>query len=224
MNLSEEVEAIDVVARAVDRITRRGRLVDFELSNGIVLTIKSIPPLLLQAVNNEFQLPDAPKIYMEEKGREEENPHDPNYLKECQRITEQQDLAISDLILAIGTNVRSVPDGYFPPESDDWIETVEFANRISGKPLTIDRDDVTKRYLFWLRFYALETGGDVALAQGLPMQLAGIREGEVEDVIDSFRGIPEWRADPEGSATSGSQNGDTANRAARRSRSRNRGT
>lgn len=217
--MQEEINAIDAVSRAVERVKRIGRGAEFELSNGIVLKIKSVPPFLVQAVQNEFKTPTPPKVMIEEKGREEENPNDPEYLRQLIELEEQQQLAINDLFLAWGTEIISVPDGYFKPEQDEWIAMVEFAQNITGKNIHIERDNQIKRYLHWLRFYALETGADIALATRLPMELAGIREGEVEEVMESFRSLPERRTDTQDSTSPGNSNGHTANRAARRARS-----
>lgn len=217
--MNKEIESIDAVSRAVERVKRVGRGAEFELSNGIILKIKSVPPFLVQAVQQEFKTPRPPKVYIEEKGREEENPNDPEYLRTLQELEEKQDLAVNDLFLGAGTTVLSVPEGYYLPEQDEWIDVVEFAQNITGKEIHIERNDKIKRYLHWLRFYALETGGDIALATSLPMQLAGIREGEVEEVMESFRGFPGRGTDTESSAPTGNSNGHTANRAARRSRS-----
>lgn len=222
--MSQETEAIDAVSRAINRITRNGRFAEFELSNGIVLTLKPVPPLLLEAVLGEYKLPDPPKVYMEEKGRDEENPSDPNYLKEIARLAEQQSLAIQDLCLAVGTTIKTIPEDYFGPNDDGWIAQIEFAQKYSGAEFRIEREDKVKRYLCWLRFYALETSADVALAIGLPQQLAGIREGEIEEIVDSFRGVSRGGADSNGAAEIGSANGNSANRAARRTRPSNRRT
>lgn len=219
MNLEQETEAINAVSRAVDRVKRIGRGATFELSNGIVLKIKSVPPFLYQAVQNEFKAPPPPKVFIEEKGRDEENPNDPEYIRLLIELDEHQALAINDLFLAAGTEVLSVPEGYFKSEDDGWIASVEFAQNITGKELHIDRDNPIKRYLHWLRFYALETGGDIALATRLPMELGGIREGEVEEVMESFRSLPQRGTDTSGETTSGNSNGHTTNRASRRSRS-----
>lgn len=217
--MNNELKAIDAVSRAIERVKRVGRGAEFELSNGIVLKIKSVPPFLVQAVQDEFKTPTPPKVFIEEKGREEENPNDPAYLRLLEELETQQNLAINDLFLAWGTEVLSVSEGYFTPEQDDWIVMVEFAQNITGKNIHIERDDKVKRYLNWLRFYALETGGDIAIATRLPMELAGIREGEVEEVMESFRSLPERGIDTQGSAEQGNSNGHTTNRATRRSRS-----
>lgn len=223
MNLTNEFDAIDAVSRAIDRIKRRGRFADFTLTNGIELTIKPVPPLLLQAVQEEFQQPDPPVVWMEEKGRDEPNPNDPTYVKEVEALETRQTVATNDLLLAVGTEVKHIPEGYVGPEDDSWIEGVEFAGRLTGTDIKVDRDDKVKRYLAWLRFYALETGPDITLATSLPMSLAGLREGEVQEVMDSFRSIPERRPDSDSQAESGHQNGNNLNRAGRRGRPRSRG-
>lgn len=217
--MEDEKAAIDAVAAAVDRVTHKGRFAEYELTNGIVLRLKPVPPLLIQAVNNEFAPVAVPTVFLEDKGRKEENPNDPTYLKSVEEQEERQNLAIQDLVFAVGTEVISVPDGYFKPEEDGWIASVEFANKITGGDLKIERDDPLKRYLYWLRFYALETTNDVVLVNSLPNMLAGIRENEVEDLINSFRGVPERGTDTESTVEAISQNGYTANRAARRARS-----
>jgi hypothetical protein len=214
--VQEELDAIDAVAHAVDRITKRGRFAEFKLQNGIVLNLRPIPPLLIQAVNQEFHTPDPPKVYMEEKGRDEPNPNDPAYLKELERLAEAQDLAVESLTLAVGTSVKFVPEGMFKPEDDGWIEQIKFANKLVGIEMQIDEDDPTKRFLYWLRFYAMESASDIALVRGLPTILAGIREGEIEEVLDSFRRLPERGTDPVSEAEAGGENGNRATRRRRR--------
>jgi hypothetical protein len=219
--MQEEIQAIDAVSRAIDKVTRNGRFAELRLSNDIVLSLKPVPPLLLQAINNEFNPPKPPKVYIEEKGREEENPNDPTYLAEIERLAAEQELAVNDMLLGVGTAIKSIPEGYYPPESNEWVKQVEFASGIAGKELKIPTDDSIKRYLCWLRFYALETGSDIVFAQSLPMQLAGIREGEVEEVLDSFRGLPERRPDTNPPLEGRSGDGNPTNRAGRRGRPRN---
>lgn len=221
--MNADLEVIEAVSRAADRVKRRGRFGELELSNKIVLSIKPVPPLMLNAVNKEFEPPPPPKVYIEEKGREEENPNDPTYIKLLEKLEEANNEAINNMVLALGTAVKSVPDGFFPPENDGWIASVEFAFSLSGKNITIERNDPIQRYLCWLRYYALETSLDAALVNILPMQLTGIQEGEVQEVVDSFRSVQGRGTDTERETAPGSQNGNSANRATRRSRARDRG-
>lgn len=217
--MNKEMESIDAVSRALDRITRSGRFAEFTLTNGIVLNLKPVPPLLIQAVSKEFKTPEPPIVYIEEKGRDEPNPNDPGYRRELEQLAEDQNTATNNLVLAVGTSVKSVPEGYFRPEEDGWIASIEFASKVSGKEIKINRDDEIERYLCWVRFYAIESLGDMVLAQSLPGYLSGIREGEVDEVLESFLNLPQRRTDNDSTAEAGNQNGHSANRAARRARS-----
>lgn len=219
-----EIDSMEAASRAVDRIYRKGRFAEFTLDNGIVLSIKSVPPLLLDSVLSEFPDPEPPKIWMEDLGREEPNPGHPDYAKALKEAGDARDLAVNNVVLAVGTSVKSVPEGYFRPEEDGWVAGVQYAAKVAGKELQVEPadGDSAARYLQWLRWYACETGMDVALVQSLPYHLAGIREGEVDEVIESFRSNSEGGSDTSGEAETGSSNGNRDNRAARRSSSRAR--
>jgi len=220
MNLHDEMQAVDAVQRAADRVHRRGRFGDFELSNGIILGLKPVAPLLLNAVQEEFTPPDPPKVYMEEKGRDEPNPNDPAYLAEVERLSNEQSMAVNNMLLAAGTVCKSVPEGYFAPEDEGWIEQIAMAGEVTGRPIEIHTDQKIKRYLCWLRYYALETNADIAILTSLIIQLGGITEGEVESAIESFRRLPERGPDTSSEIEAGNQNGNSANRASRRRSSR----
>lgn len=221
--MNEELQAIDDASDAIE-ITRKGRFAEIKLHNGIVIGVKPLPPLLLQTIGAKFKTPDPPVVYMEEKGREEPNPNDPAYLQLLQVLEEQQELATQNLVLGAATHLVSVPDGYDKPEDPGWKQSVEFAAELAGQTLDLDTSTPVKQYLCWLRFYAMETGADVALVQALPFQLAGIREGEVQAALESFHGISERGTDSEDPTPIRSEDGNTTNRAARRAGARNRGT
>lgn len=224
MDLKTEIESMDVVVRAIDRVKRIGRFAEFTLSNGIVLSLKPVPPFLLAAVQSEYQTPDPPSVYMEEKGRDEPNPNDPAYIQTLERLEQQQQLALNSLILAVGTSVKFVPEGYSGPEESTWFEGIHYLAKASGVEIDLDAEDEKKRYLLWLRYYALENSDDTILATTLPLQLGGIREGEVSEVLDSFRSLPQRGTDPDSSPEAGSSNGNSDNRAARRAGARSRRT
>lgn len=224
--MQQEMEAIQATSRAMQRITQYGRFAELRLENGIVLEVKTVPPLLLTAVSAEFPDPEPPTIWMEEKQRDEPNPNHPDYAKAIEANNEARDLAVNNVVLAAGTKVKTIPEGYFGPEDEGWVAGVEFANKMSGIEVKVEPVDGDKmvRYLQWLRFYAMETSMDIALCQSLSYQLAGIREGEIEEVFESFRNPQGRGADNVGEAEAGNSDGNTDNRAARRARPRARRT
>lgn len=218
--MENEIGAIEAVSSAVERLTVKGRFIEFKLTNGIVLQVKSVPPLLIQGVTKEFVTPPPPKVYIEELGKDEENPNDPAYIREVEQLIEQQNTAITDLVLAMGTSCVSVPEGYFRPEEDGWIAAVKFATEITGRAVNIDEGHAVKRYLYWLRFYALETQEDVIVANNLPLQVGGIRETEIDELVEFFRSLSQRGTNRESPAPVGSEDGNPPNRAARRASSR----
>lgn len=152
------------------------------LSNGIVLRMKPMPPLLLNAIANGIPEPDVPMLYVPEDDRHEANPNDPNYQKALNDRLTNISLRIIDATLSVGTELISVPDNLVKPENDSWLNRIKLAGHI------FDKESQEERYLAWLRFYAVETQADLNKINTIPLQLAGLQEAEVEEVINTFRG------------------------------------
>lgn len=185
------------------------------LSNGIVLKMKPVPPLLLNSIANSVPEPEVPKVWIEEKGREEENPEHPAYLKAIIDRANLVGIMIIDATLAVGTELVSVPDNMLKPEDDGWL----WQAKHSGKEF--DLTDPKDRYLAWLRYYAVETQDDLNNLNTIPQILAGIREGEVDKVSNSFRGDEERGADSELPPKNNGKNGHNIPANTARTRARN---
>lgn len=192
---------------------------EIKLSNGIVLKVKAMPPMLLNSVANSIPEPVVPKVYIEEKDREEENPNHPAYLKALQDRQTKIGIATNDLILYACTELKHLPEGLMGPEDDRWLTFAKMAG------LTVDPKDSLQRYVAWLKCYALATVDDMSKAMQVPIMLAGVSEEEVQDAMDTFRSGEGGDADiglsPEQPSTNGNNVQDIAtggNRAARRAR------
>lgn len=188
---------------------------EINLSNGIVLKVRPMPPMLLNSVANSIPEPEVPKVFMEDKGREEPNPNHPDYIKAVAEYNSKVAMATMNLIFYACTSIKEIPDGLLKPEDDDWVEMATMAK------ISFDREDKAERYIAWLRCYALETISDLNQAQTIPLQLAGITESEVQEAVDAFRsgegrdsdnGIPTEVISPDGDNiwdnTPGSGSGD----------------
>lgn len=175
-----ESQAIQGAARALKDESHKipDRLV---LSNGIVLKVKPMPPMLLNSVSNSIPMPEVPKVFLEEKGRDEPNPNDPYYLQAVNDRQTALSMAIMNTILYACTEVIEVPQGVYKVEDEGWLPLPRMAK------IQFDPDDKIERYLTWLRSYAVATMQDMNNIQTLPLMLAGITEGEVDDVMESFR-------------------------------------
>jgi hypothetical protein len=198
-----ESAAIKAAGRAA-RTSNSQREIPSEitLSNGIVLEVSPMPPMLLNSVMNSVPVPDVPKVWLEDKQREEENPNHPAYIQALQDRQLVIAKATADLIMAACTKVKYVPDGVVGPKDDSWLRLAKMA-MIDFNPA-----DEIERYLAWMRVYAVATLDDMNKTQSIPLQLAGISEAEVEEVTESFRSGEERGTDPEPPVEESSPDGD----------------
>lgn len=224
MTIDDEREAMDAVSSALARKTG-ANTAEYQVSNGIVLAYRPVPPALTNALRMELdaRLPRVPVVWIEDKGRNEENPNDPDYIAALAKAERLNQLAIDDMLCAAGTEVVSVPEGCFQPDDDGWTQTPAIKAAIrAGLPL--DLDDPQKRFVAYVRYYCLATFIDAMVHSQLSVAVQGIREEDVDAAMAAFRGIPERDADSGAPAQDGvdGANGNPANRAARRSRARDR--
>ena len=152
------------------------------LSSGVRLRCKAVPPFLARKAISRIPRPQPPVVFLEDKGRQEENPNDPDYLT---RLTEWQNMIYevgTDVLLVAGTSIIDVPTGIYLPEDDGWLSLVEFLG------VKIDVSNSHSRYLHWLTCYALETPDDLAKVVTAVGSLTGVSEEEVEAAVKTFRG------------------------------------
>ena len=190
---------------------------EIALSNGIVLRIKPMPPLLLNDIANSIPEPEMPKIFIEEDNRYEDNPDHPAYIKALNDRANEVGIRTINAIISVGSEVVSIPDGVLRPEDNGWLKRTKFTN------YQFDADDPEERYLAWLRFYAIATSEDLNKVNTLPLILAGLREAEVEDALQSFRSGEERGIDPNLPNPDDNKNGDNLPASRPRGRPRNRG-
>jgi len=188
------------------------------LSNGITLKIKGVPPYLIRQAAMRIERPPPPKIQIRE-GVEEENPDDSEYKTALRQYEKESAEAGTDVMLLGGLDVADLPDGCVGPESDDWLDLVEYVGE------KVDRDSKYARKLAWLKFYAIASERDMLQLIAALGSKIGLREGEVTDAVDSFRGGKVGGADnglP--AAPAGDRDNVPPNREGRRARSRGKGS
>lgn len=153
------------------------------LSNGVILKVKPVPPLALQEVARRFTRPTIPEVYNADKGRMEENPIHPAYLEALERYQADQIMAATDVMLMIGTEIVSIPEGVDPPEGNNWVELRELMG------LDTDFKNKYHRYIAWLR-QVLVTNNDIAITMAAAIALNGVMEVEVQQAVAAFRNRP----------------------------------
>lgn len=194
-------QAIQAASKVMSTSKKRELPKEIELSNGIVLSVKPMPPMLLNSVANSIPEPEVPKVYLEDKGRDEPNPNHPDYLRAVAERNAKVSLATINCILYACTTLKYVPDGMWKVEDDDWLPLAEMAN------IPFVTTDKVQRYLAWLRVYAIATVDDLSRVQTVPLMLAGITEEEVDEALSSFRSGEGRDADSGVSAEGVSANG-----------------
>jgi hypothetical protein len=179
-------KAKSLEARAFEAAVKAGgdgALATVLLSSGIVLKVRPVPPLAIRQAVMNVERPRVPIVFIEEKGREEENPDDPGYRDALVEYRIATGMAAMKALLVLGTQVESLPDGLSGPEDDGWLEELQDAG------LDIEASSPRARYLAWLQFYALKTNEDLAAAMDGPRKASGITEEDVALAVQSFRGL-----------------------------------
>lgn len=153
-----------------------------ELSNGIVVRFKPVPPLALQEATRAIKPPTVPVTFVEAKGREEENPNDPDYLAAVEQHQIEQSMVAIRTLLLLGVEPVSVPDTVPPIESDEWMTPL----RLVGVPVG-NVDDRWERKLAWLQYVALERRPDLDACIVGAMRASGVTEADVAMLLANFR-------------------------------------
>lgn len=174
-------ESIGDAANAAAAIDGSGKP-EFRLQNGVVLELKPVPPIAIREAALQKPPPQVPTVFIEDKGREEQNPNDPDYHKAMQQYAFDQLYRITDVLLLLGTGIVSIPDDVFPVESDEWVEQLA-ALAIDVPPF----NNKYARYLSWLRLYAICSEYEVGYILGNVTAMSGVTEVEVQRAAASFR-------------------------------------
>lgn len=175
---SSEIE--DRVLKAVsgsDNDTGNGSV---RLSSGVILKVKKVSGFLMQEVIKQFPKPKVPMWHNEDMGRDEPNPDDPTYKEQLSERDANIGLAIIDLFIVSGTQLKDIPQGIPGPADDGWTDELEAIDmEISTKPM--------KRYLMWVKFVACPDENDVASIVSKVGQVSGVSEESVNSAAETFR-------------------------------------
>lgn len=181
MESSSEAKIIDSIDDAFKDPTI------YVTEKGITLKLSKISRLLVVDIAKKVVLPKPPVMFIEEKGRQEENPADPDYLEALQDAEYKRGMATIGAYLTLGTKVLTLPIDdkgnclISGPDSTEWSELLADA----GMEVP---EKGRARYLAWLKYYALTDTelNDLILAI---TRLSGVTaEEDVKTIKESFRG------------------------------------
>lgn len=157
------------------------------LSTGVVLSIKSVPPMVLSRVYGSLPSePKPPKFMNNDLGREEENPNDPAYIEAVNEYQLKLADAVTNAIVVLGTSLVSVPTGFPHPYKDYavWAEPLKIVG-IDVPDMKNDSD--TGVYNAWVKYVAASTQEDINNLISAVSRLSGVSEDEVAQAANQFR-------------------------------------
>jgi hypothetical protein len=156
------------------------------VSTGVVLKIRKAPSLAFQTLvaNLKQNEPKIPKMLREEKGRTEENPNDPDYIKAKEEYTNRTNLALIDAAIVLCTDIDSIPEGFEKPEGSDWYDSLSIIGITEDQ---LGTDNKKRRYLAWVKYFAAPMDEDLVLINKEIARLNGVSEGDVTAVMAAYK-------------------------------------
>jgi hypothetical protein len=141
------------------------------LESGVRVTIHSVAASLIDQVTARIKDPDVPTWHNEEKGRDESNPNDPQYLSELQAADRKRGIAAMDAIVMFGFDLV---DGV--PEDDLWVK------KLSILGVDVNADDPIELEFAYKKYIAISPE-DINLVTSK----SGISQEALQEAESSFR-------------------------------------
>lgn len=153
------------------------------LSTGVVLRLRTPAAMVVESSFRAVKKhePKPPRMYIEAKGREEENPSDPDYLAALRQWKYDVGMRGLRALIPSGTTLESVPEGLPGPEDEDYIDLMA--------SMTIDPGAGRfTRYVQWVLHVACAGLDDVDdLSKALQRRI-GVTEEDVAKAQAMFQG------------------------------------
>lgn len=162
------------VARAVD--SNKGEADDLvRLSSGVVLKAKQANPNILIRIMTASPRPKPPVYMNVQMGREMENPDHPDYIEQVKAWEMSYNNGMLNALVALGTEVYSIPKKFPKPEDNNWIEDY----KALGLPANPNSE--AWRYITWVLFKAAPLDTDTKLIMEKVKSFSGVKEADVRD-------------------------------------------
>jgi hypothetical protein len=156
----------------------------FTASNGVKLRLVKVPRFVINDLAKDIKEPPVPQVFNEDKQRWEDNPLDPAYEEARKKFLNDVGELSVKIYFSLGTSLVS-DNGLQGPEDDDWADALEEVG------LTIPpKDKKRKRYLAWLKYYALSDEDQTNLMSAVMEFSGATSEKKVAEAEESFQGEP----------------------------------
>lgn len=155
---------------------------EFHAASGLVLRMKRVPQFLIKAALDRVKEPKVPVVHVEEKGRDEPNPNDPAYIEAVAEYRASAGDEGLNILLMLGTEILEIPENLVSVSSDTWSNDITDVTGIEVP------EGGKRRYLAWLKYYAMGSYELQALGLAISRYTSLIPQSDVEDVVEgSFR-------------------------------------
>jgi hypothetical protein len=158
------------------------------LAGGVRAKVLPVPASLIDEVASRVEEPEIPVWHNEEKGRDEPNPSDPNYLKDVAESERQKGLAAIDAMAMFGLELID-PIPYKDEETGkeaEWVKKLrymEFRGLFDLSEYDLEND--MDREFLWKRYIGVDTNVLTRISQ-----TSGLTAKEVADAEKSFQRNP----------------------------------
>lgn len=174
------------MANKSEVIDKKDRDDYYVTESGLELKLKKVSRFLVLEVGKKIPVPKVPVVFIEEKGRSEENPNDPDYVKALQDSTNERGALVVTSIIAVGSEVAKLPSGMPGPLDDEWIEVM------AGVDIDIPKHNQRLRYSAWLKYIGLPDPKEFDGLVTKILRFSGLTtEADVKDASDAFPGDEE---------------------------------
>lgn len=147
---------------------------------GIRVKIRAFPEMLARRAVLAIKDPPVPVYFNEDKGREEPNPHDPDYLAAKEEAEQRRGDAGIDAALLFGVELLDPL-----PDNDLWLKKLAYLN------IEIDPTDALSVELAYLKYVAFSSSDDLSVLTGQ----VSVTEAGVAEELATFPGDTERDTD-----------------------------
>ena len=155
------------------------------LSSGYWVRIRPVSAHLIDGAQAQVKDPEIPSVYIEEKGRSEENPNDPVYLRALERVDIDRSLAATDAMILFGVELINEDESPFElPPDDVWLAKLQLLEKKGVFSLAeFDlSDELDKEFAF--KKLVVITAVDLPLIA----MANGVQGADIENALDTFQG------------------------------------
>lgn len=164
-------------------------------ASGVSFKMKRVSAFAIKDALAKIKDPSVPRFFNEGKGRDEDNPNDPDYVAAVQEADYQRSMMGINVAMGLGTAVIDYGDYEERPETDEWIEKLELIG------IEVPKSGVA-RYMAWVRYSGVLSESELADMTTQIAKLSGlVKEEDVAIAAESFPGSEE-RNTTQGSITS----------------------